>query len=132
MLQKAQEQTSDHKSRLFWADSFNKKGSIPSSSSSSPSTNQNIKPGKMTFDITPHFSLPPKKVIDKMLFNYRNIGLIHLLYPNAVILHTVRDPLDNLLSCFRNKFDDFGLEWSLDESHLVIQYTNNKDDTKTY
>jgi hypothetical protein len=32
----------------------------------------------------------PRWVVDKMLFNYRNVGFIHLLFPNAVILHTVR------------------------------------------
>eukprot|EP01036_Dinobryon_divergens_P022684 gene22684-30966_t len=64
-----------------------------------------------------------KHVIDKMLFNYRNIGLIHLVYPNALILHTVRDPMDTLFSCYKNKFDDGGLEWTLDAKDLVLQYT---------
>jgi hypothetical protein len=35
----------------------------------------------------------------------------------------VRDPLDTLLSCFKNKFDDQGLEWSLDEKHLVLVFS---------
>jgi len=64
-----------------------------------------------------------KRVVDKMLFNYKNIGFIHLVFPNAVILHTVRDPLDTLLSCYKHKFDDSGLEWSLDVHHLVTVYT---------
>jgi len=63
-----------------------------------------------------------KRVVDKMLFNYRNIGFIHLTFPNAVILHTIRDPMDTLLSCFKHKFDDGGLEWSLDVNHLVAHY----------
>eukprot|EP01041_Mallomonas_annulata_P013597 gene13597-28873_t len=50
------------------------------------------------------------RVVDKMLFNYRNIGFIHLVFPNAVIIHTIRDPLDTLLSCYKHKFDDGGLE----------------------
>jgi hypothetical protein len=48
------------------------------------------------------------RVVDKMLFNYRNVGLIHLLFPNAVILHTVRDPMDTIWSIYRHKFDDPG------------------------
>jgi len=28
-------------------------------------------------------------VVDKMLFNFRNIGFIHLLFPEAKIIHTV-------------------------------------------
>lgn len=63
-----------------------------------------------------------KRVVDKMLFNYRNVGFIHLLFPNAIILHTVRDPMDVLFSCYKNKFDDRGLEWSLDTEHLVEEY----------
>eukprot|EP01036_Dinobryon_divergens_P036186 gene36186-47054_t len=63
-----------------------------------------------------------KRVVDKMLFNYRNIGFIHLVFPNAVIIHTIRDPLDTLLSCYKHKFDDGGLEWSLDPEHLVFEY----------
>eukprot|EP01042_Synura_sphagnicola_P000181 gene181-182_t len=63
-----------------------------------------------------------KRIVDKMLFNYKNIGLIHLVFPNAVIIHTIRDPLDTLLSCYKHKFDDGGLEWSLDPVHLVSQY----------
>ena len=50
-----------------------------------------------------------------MLFNFQNVGFIQLIFPNALIIHTVRDPLDVLLSCFLNKFDDRGLEWTLDE-----------------
>jgi hypothetical protein len=64
-----------------------------------------------------------KHVVDKMLFNYRNIGFIHLVYPNALIINTVRDPLDTLLSCYKSKFDDQGLEWALDIKHLVLQYS---------
>jgi tetratricopeptide (TPR) repeat protein len=64
----------------------------------------------------------PKRVIDKMLFNYRNIGFIHLVFPKAVILHTVRDPMDTLLSCFRHKFDDSGLDWALDVERLTATY----------
>lgn len=63
-----------------------------------------------------------KRILDKMLFNYRSIGFIHLVYPNAVILHTMRDPLDTLVSCFTHKFDYAGLEWSLDMEQLIEQY----------
>ena len=44
------------------------------------------------------------------------------MYPDALIVHTLRDPMDTLFSCYRNKFDDYGLEWSLDWSDLVLQY----------
>ena len=63
-----------------------------------------------------------KRIIDKMLFNYRNIGFIHLVYPNAVILHTIRDPMDTILSCYTHKFDDIGLSWSLNIEHMTQTY----------
>lgn len=37
------------------------------------------------------------------------LGFIHLMYPKAVIIHIIRDPLDVMLSCFKHKFDDKGL-----------------------
>jgi hypothetical protein len=64
------------------------------------------------------------RVVDKMLFNYRNIGFIHLLFPQAVILHTVRDPMDTLLSCFTQKFDDKGLEWAFQPATLVEMFVD--------
>lgn len=63
-----------------------------------------------------------KHIVDKMLFNYRSIGFIHYVYPEAVILHMVRDPMDTILSCFTHKFDHYGLEWSMNEAHLVDQF----------
>jgi tetratricopeptide (TPR) repeat protein len=41
---------------------------------------------------------------DKMPMNYLHIGLIHTLFPNAIILHTTRNPLDTCVSCFANAF----------------------------
>jgi|SRR5579871_84687 len=42
---------------------------------------------------------------DKQLANYWYIGVIHLTFPRAVILHCVRDPIDTCLSCFRANFN---------------------------
>ena len=63
-----------------------------------------------------------KRLVDKQLFNYRNIGFIRLMFPKAVILHTMRDPMDTLFSCYKHKFDDGGLEWALDAEQLALQY----------
>jgi hypothetical protein len=55
----------------------------------------------------------------------RNIGFIHLIFPKAAIVHTMRDPMDTLFSCYKHKFDDSGLEWALDFErklqHVVLQ-----------
>jgi Sulfotransferase family len=37
------------------------------------------------------------RIIDKMLWNFRNIGIIQTMLPNSFIIHIVRDPLDSLL-----------------------------------
>jgi tetratricopeptide (TPR) repeat protein len=44
------------------------------------------------------------RVLDKMLGNYAYIGAIHLTFPNAAIVHSVRDPVDTCFSCFRHAF----------------------------
>ena len=60
-----------------------------------------------------------ERVVDKMLFNFRNIGFINLLFPNAKIIHTVRGFMDCLLSSYKYKFEDHGLEWSFEVGDIV-------------
>ncbi len=45
-----------------------------------------------------------ERVTDKMPLNYYFAGLVHLALPNAVIIHTVRDPIDTCVSCFSTLF----------------------------
>ena len=47
-----------------------------------------------------------KRVTDKLLTNYFFVGLINLLFPNAHIIHTRRDPVDTCLSGFTKLFKD--------------------------
>ena len=47
-----------------------------------------------------------KKITDKLLTNYFFLGLINLLFPNAKIIHTRRDPVDTCLSGFTKLFKD--------------------------
>jgi tetratricopeptide (TPR) repeat protein len=44
-----------------------------------------------------------ERVTDKMPGNFAYIGLIHLMFPNARIIHTRRDPRDTAISCFSTK-----------------------------
>ena len=44
------------------------------------------------------------RFVDKTLGNYMSIGMIHLMFPKAVILHSVRDPVETCLGCFRQLF----------------------------
>ena len=43
-------------------------------------------------------------LIDKTPFNFANLWLIRLLFPNAHIIHCTRDPLDVGLSCYCQNF----------------------------
>ena len=47
-----------------------------------------------------------KRITDKLLTNYFFVGLVNLLYPNAKIIHTQRNPVDTCLSGFTKLFKD--------------------------
>ena len=46
------------------------------------------------------------RITDKLLTNYFFVGFIHLLFPNAKIINTMRDPVDTCLSGFTKLFKD--------------------------
>ena len=61
------------------------------------------------------------RVVDKMPDNFRYVGLIHLILPNAIIIHCRRNPLDICLSCYRTRFAE-GNAWSYDLAALGRRY----------
>jgi len=46
-----------------------------------------------------------ERVTDKMPSNYYFAGLIHMTLPDAVIIHSMRNPVDTCLSCFSTLFN---------------------------
>jgi tetratricopeptide (TPR) repeat protein len=46
------------------------------------------------------------RITDKTPGNFMFGGLIHLVLPNAPIIHTIRDPVDTCLSCFSKLFTE--------------------------
>jgi tetratricopeptide (TPR) repeat protein len=50
------------------------------------------------------FNPRAQRVVDKMLGNYQHVGMIELCLPKAVIIHAVRDPVDNCLGCYKRLF----------------------------
>jgi tetratricopeptide (TPR) repeat protein len=60
-------------------------------------------------------------VTDKMPANFRFVGLIRLILPNAKIIHTRRHPADTCLSCFTKLFVE-GQEFSFDLRELGRYY----------
>ncbi len=45
-----------------------------------------------------------RRVVNKALGNYLNIGMIHLCLPNAIVIHSARDPVDTCLGCYKRHF----------------------------
>lgn len=56
------------------------------------------------------------RITDKLPDNFRFVGLIHLAFPNAKIIHVRRDPIDTCLSCFTKLFSgELSYTYSLEE-----------------
>ena len=52
--------------------------------------------------------------VDRTLANYFSLGLIHLVLPQAKIIHVLRDPMDTCFSCYTQLFADDSLAFSYD------------------
>jgi tetratricopeptide (TPR) repeat protein len=59
-----------------------------------------------------------ERITDKMPTNFRFVGLIHLVLPNARIVCARRDPLDTCLSCFSNLFSSNKQPYAYDLAEL--------------
>ena len=46
------------------------------------------------------------RIVDKMPINYLHLGFVHLMLPQAAIVHVRRNAMDTCLSCFENDFGD--------------------------
>jgi Flp pilus assembly protein TadD len=60
-------------------------------------------------------------ITDKLPGNYYHLGLIHLMLPNAKIIHCMRDPVDTCFSCYALRFTH-GHEYSYDLGTMGRQY----------
>jgi tetratricopeptide (TPR) repeat protein len=59
-----------------------------------------------------------ERIVDKHPLNFQFVGLILQLFPNAKIIHTMRNPLDTCLSCFFQNFTK-GQDYSFDLVRLA-------------
>jgi tetratricopeptide (TPR) repeat protein len=60
------------------------------------------------------------RITDKLPDNFFYLGFIHLLFPYAKVVHTIRNPLDTCLSCYFQPFT--GLSWTFDMESLARRY----------
>ena len=63
---------------------------------------------------------------DKLPHNFVNVGLIHRIFPEAPIIHVMRDPRDNALSNFQQNFGAKygGMGFAFDLEHLASEINN--------
>ncbi len=71
-----------------------------------------------------------KRVVDKMPENYLYLGFIRILFPNAKIIHAIRDPIDTCLSCYFQPFTD--IKWSFDLEWIGERYQFYHRQMKTW
>ena len=76
---------------------------------------------KNYYDYLERFNSDKDFITDKAPLNFRWIGLIKILFPNAKIIHCTRDPRDNCFSLYKNYFEG-GLNFSYDQNELATYY----------
>jgi tetratricopeptide (TPR) repeat protein len=67
-----------------------------------------------------------RRIVDKLTANFMLCGLIHLILPNAKIIHVRRDPLDTCFSCYTNLFAQ-NIDYSYDLGELGRYYRAYQD-----
>jgi tetratricopeptide (TPR) repeat protein len=72
-------------------------------------------------DFIKNFKFKEKYITDKAPLNFRWIGFIKLIFPDAKIIHCIRNPKNNCLSMFKNLFEG-GLNFTYDQEDLVKYY----------
>src|SRR5207302_6657512 len=77
--------------------------------------------GRSYLDSVRQLAPNAERITDKMPGNFVHVGLIHLILPNARIIHTRRDPSDTALSCFSLLFAN-GQYFSYDLAELGRYY----------
>jgi tetratricopeptide (TPR) repeat protein len=73
--------------------------------------------GQAYVEKLPPGAAAPRRVVDKLPSNFQRLGLIHLAFPQARIVHCRRDPRDVCVSCYGTHFRD-GLDYAYDLTEL--------------
>ncbi|MGH8402427.1 MAG: sulfotransferase family protein, partial [Gammaproteobacteria bacterium] len=71
--------------------------------------------------LTEHLRRCRQRFTDKLLGNYLMLGMIELMFPQASIIHTHRNPFDTCLSCYERLFTS-ELNYTYDLTDLGRQY----------
>jgi tetratricopeptide (TPR) repeat protein len=65
-------------------------------------------------------------ITDKMPGNFLYLGLLHLMLPQAKIIHAMRDPMDSCFSCYALRFQE-GHEYCYDLATLGRYYVRYRE-----
>lgn len=68
---------------------------------------------------------PKARLVDKMPVNFRNIGLMSILFPNSRVVYCKRDAMDNCLSIWFQNFGK-GNAFAYDQTHLGQFYVDHE------
>ncbi len=66
------------------------------------------------------------RVTNKSLDNYRNLGLVSLLLPQARVVYCRRDPMDNCLSIYMNRFHPVKHAYATDLADIGFVYKQSE------
>ena len=73
-------------------------------------------------------SLNASRITDKFPYNFKYIGIIKILFPNAKIVHCTRNLQDNCLSIFKTKFVNINEnKWSHSLKEIIDYYKMYRD-----
>jgi tetratricopeptide (TPR) repeat protein len=61
------------------------------------------------------------RVVDKLPTNYGHVGLLHVAFPNARIIHMRRHPVDTCISIWTT-LNSASVEWSCVKKNIVLVY----------
>ena len=70
-----------------------------------------------------HRPLGKPRFVDKNLFNFGHVGIIHLMFPNAAIIDARRHPLGGGFSCYKQLFAK-GMGFSYDQADMGRFYAD--------
>jgi hypothetical protein len=63
-----------------------------------------------------------QRIVDKTWYNFYFLGMIALLFPDAHVVHCLRDPRDVAVSCFFSNFNSIHWSWQIED--IIAYYTS--------
>ncbi len=78
------------------------------------------------FSYLENYNILEDYITDKAPLNFKWIGFIKIFFPNAKIIHSVRDPKDNCVSLFKNNFEG-NINFCYSEAELGKYYNLYKN-----